>query len=154
MAWMPSTCQTPLLYPPSVRDSWPTPQDPSATSENCAQAIRHLSRGSRPSCGPLPISLPRPRILNRSFSASSRLWSSNKTSANFSRALADERKHHREELLAATEKELEKILVAKSRKRSPLRGKDQIGIREGKVLGRSKVGKHFQLVIREGEYHY
>ena len=69
-------------------------------------------------------------------------------------ALADERKHHREELLVATEKELEKIVVATSRKRSPLRGLDQIGMRLGKVLGKYKVGKHFQLDIREDGFSY
>ena len=68
--------------------------------------------------------------------------------------LADERKHHREELLAATEKELEKILVATSRAQSPMRRQNKIGIREGKVLGLYKVGKHFQLDIREDGFHY
>ena len=68
--------------------------------------------------------------------------------------LADKRKHRREQLLIATEKELEKIVVATSRKRSPLSGLDKIGIRLGKVLGKYKVGKHFQLDIREDGFSY
>ena len=52
-------------------------------------------------------------------------------------ALADNRRNHRrEQLLIATEKELEKIVVATSRKRDPLRGLDKIGMHVGKVLGK------------------
>ena len=68
--------------------------------------------------------------------------------------LAADRKRKREELLCATEKELEKIRVATSRKKNPLRGKDVIGLRAGKVLGQYKVGKHFHLQITETSFHY
>lgn len=66
--------------------------------------------------------------------------------------LAEERKRKREELLAATENQLDKIMAATQRKRRPLRGKEEIGLAAGKVLGRYKVGKHFQLTIEEDSF--
>jgi transposase len=66
--------------------------------------------------------------------------------------LAEERKRKREELLAATEKQLEKIRAATQRKRRPLRGKKEIGLAVGKVLGRYKMGKHLQLTIEEDRF--
>lgn len=68
--------------------------------------------------------------------------------------LADERARKRESLLGATEKELEKIAEATRRTRRPLRGKDAIGVRVGRVLGRFKVGKHFRYEIEEGHFRY
>jgi transposase len=68
--------------------------------------------------------------------------------------LAEERARKRPELLAATEKQLEKIAVATRRPKRPLRGKSNIGIRAGKVLNRYKMGKHFQLRIEEDSFHY
>jgi len=68
--------------------------------------------------------------------------------------LAAERKRKREDLLRGTEKELEKIVAATKRKSNPLRGKDRIGLRVGRVLGRFKVGKHFTLTITEASFGY
>ena len=68
--------------------------------------------------------------------------------------LADERARKREELLAATEKKLEAIAAATRRSRRPLRSKDQIAMRVGKVLNHYKVGKHFQLEIEEQKFTY
>jgi len=68
--------------------------------------------------------------------------------------LADERARKREELLRATEKQLSKILAATTRSKRPLRGKDKIALRVGKVLGRFKVGKHFKLHLSETEFRY
>lgn len=68
--------------------------------------------------------------------------------------LAEERARKREDLLAATEKELDKIVQATQRARRPLRGKDQIGLRVGKVLGQYKVGKHFEIEIQEEGFSY
>lgn len=68
--------------------------------------------------------------------------------------LAEERARKRPELLAATEKELEKIAVATRRKKRPLRGKQNIGLRAGKVLNRYKMGKHFQIQIEDGRFSY
>lgn len=68
--------------------------------------------------------------------------------------LADERKRKREELLTATEKQLEKIRAATQRKRRPLRGKKEIGLAVGKVLGHYKMGKHLQLTIEEDRFEW
>jgi transposase len=68
--------------------------------------------------------------------------------------LADERKRKREELLTATEKQLEKIRAATQRQRRPLRGKKEIGLAVGKVLGHSKMGKHLQLTIEEDRFDW
>src|SRR6516225_8865710 len=68
--------------------------------------------------------------------------------------LAQERKRKREELLRATEKQLEKIRAATQRKRRPLRGKKEIGLAVGKVLGRYKMGKHLQLTIEEDRFDW
>jgi hypothetical protein len=68
--------------------------------------------------------------------------------------LAAERKRKREELLQATEKELEKVAVATRRARNSLRGRALIGLRVGRVLGRFKMGKHFKLEITEERFGY
>lgn len=68
--------------------------------------------------------------------------------------LAAERDRKRQALLEATEKELDKVVRATQRKRKPLRGKDEIGLRVGKVLGRFKMGKHFELTISECSFQY
>jgi hypothetical protein len=68
--------------------------------------------------------------------------------------LADERKRKRDELLTATEKQLEKIRAATRRKHRPLRGKKEIGLAVGKVLGRYKMAKHLQLTIEEDRFDW
>ena len=66
--------------------------------------------------------------------------------------LAQERARKREDLLAATERELAKIAAATTRTRQPLRGQARIALRVGKVLGRRKVGKHFTLEITDTRF--
>lgn len=68
--------------------------------------------------------------------------------------LATERARKREALLAATEKELEKIAKAVARERRPLRGQDQIGVRVGRVLGRFKMAKHFRYEITDAAFRF
>ena len=63
--------------------------------------------------------------------------------------LAEERSRKRNELLEATEKQLKKIVEATQRKNKPLRGRKEIGLAVGKILGRYKMGKHFSLFIEE-----
>ena len=63
--------------------------------------------------------------------------------------LADERARKRGELLDATEVLLTKIHTATQRAHRPLRGRDTIGIRVGKVLNSYKVGKHFEIAITD-----
>jgi len=74
--------------------------------------------------------------------------------ACFNPLLAEERARKRPELLAATEKQLEKIAAATRRAKRPLRGKQNIGVRAGKILNRYKMGKHFQLRIEDDSFHY
>lgn len=74
--------------------------------------------------------------------------------ACFNPLLAEERARKRPDLLNATEKQLEKIVAATKRKKRPLRGKQNIGLRAGKVVNRYKMGKHFQLRIEEDSFHY
>jgi transposase len=66
--------------------------------------------------------------------------------------LEEERRRKREALLEATEKSLGKIAkeVAR-RKKKPLTAAE-IGLKVGKVLGRYKVGKHFECKIGEGSF--
>ena len=61
--------------------------------------------------------------------------------------LAADRARKRKELLQATEQKLAKIQVRTRRRRRPLRGEDEIGVAVGKVLGASKVAKHFRYRI-------
>jgi transposase len=74
--------------------------------------------------------------------------------ACFNPLLAQERARKRPDLLAATEKQLEKIAAATKRTKRPLRGKQNIGLRAGKILNRYKMGKHFQLRIEDDGFHY
>jgi hypothetical protein len=64
-------------------------------------------------------------------------------------ALAEERIRKRNELLDATEKDLKDIEKRVARERKPLRGADEIGLAVGKVIGRRKVGKHFDITITD-----
>jgi hypothetical protein len=66
--------------------------------------------------------------------------------------LAEQRRRKRQELLAATEKQLAKIAAAVGRHSRPLRGADKIGLRVGKLLDRFKVGKHFRIEITDTSF--
>jgi hypothetical protein len=68
--------------------------------------------------------------------------------------LAADRSRTRQELLAATEAQLEKIRHAAEREKKPLAGSDAIGIRLGRVLERSKMGKHFVWRITAHSFAY
>ncbi len=64
-------------------------------------------------------------------------------------ALAARRAHKREALLTATETDLEKIRLAITRAKAPLRGKDKIGLRIGRKIAARKMAKHFILEITD-----
>jgi hypothetical protein len=68
--------------------------------------------------------------------------------------LAAERARKRGELLAATEKELNTIAAAARRDKRPLRGKDKIALRVGKVINKYKVAKHFTVQITEQAFTF
>jgi hypothetical protein len=69
-------------------------------------------------------------------------------------ALAEERRRKRSELLDATEKDLKDIQKRIARERKPLRGADEIGLAVGKLIGRRKVGKHFDITITDGSLSF
>jgi transposase len=66
--------------------------------------------------------------------------------------LAKLRAHKREELLAATERNLDKIKARVDAGR--LVGSDAIGLRVGKVVNQYKVAKHFELTIGENTFSF
>lgn len=69
-------------------------------------------------------------------------------------AVAGERRRKRDELLDATDQELAKIEAATQRDNRPLRGKDKIGVRVGKVINKNKVGKHFTYDISDDDFKF
>jgi hypothetical protein len=74
--------------------------------------------------------------------------------ACFNPLLAEQRKRTREQLLGATEKKLDEVAAATRREKRPLRGANQIALRVGKLLGRSKMGKHCQLEIADDRFSW
>ncbi len=68
--------------------------------------------------------------------------------------LAAERARKRRELLEVTEEKLEQLAAATRRPKRALRGKDKIGVRLGRILGKSKMGKHFIVEIEEERFSY
>lgn len=68
--------------------------------------------------------------------------------------LAEERRRKRQDLLKATEKDLEKIVSATRRGRKRLKGKAEIGVAVGKVINHYKMAKHFKLTIAEDSFSY
>ena len=69
-------------------------------------------------------------------------------------ALAAERARKRDELLAATATELDKIAAATRRDSRPLRGRDKIALRVGKVINKFKMAKHFTLQITDEAFTF
>ena len=68
--------------------------------------------------------------------------------------LAAERARKREDLLQSTEGELDPIVAATKRDKRRLKGQDKIGVRVGKVVGKYKMAKHFELEIAENAFTY
>jgi transposase len=66
--------------------------------------------------------------------------------------LEEERARKRQELLEATEKKLTRITREVARRKKKLHSAAEIGLKVGKVLGRYKVGKHFECKIGEGSF--
>jgi hypothetical protein len=65
------------------------------------------------------------------------------------RDLAAERARKREDLLAATERDLSRVQARVRRKQSPLRSAAEIGMAVGAVLDGKKMAKHFVAEIRD-----
>jgi hypothetical protein len=68
--------------------------------------------------------------------------------------LAEERTRKREDMLRASERELDKIVARTKQPRCPLAGKDKIGVAIGKVVNHYKMAKHFKLEIGEDSFRY
>lgn len=68
--------------------------------------------------------------------------------------LQKERTRVREELLLATERQLDKIVAATKRKKRQLKDKAEIGVRVGKVINKYKMAKHFTFIIEESKFSY
>lgn len=68
--------------------------------------------------------------------------------------LAVERSRKREDLLAATERDLSRIAMATRRKRHPLRGEAAIGLEVGAVIDKHKMAKHFEITITDDSFTY
>ncbi len=66
--------------------------------------------------------------------------------------LAQERRRKRTELLELTEKDLRRIAQQVERRTKTPLGKDEIGLKVGRVLNRRKMAKHFVLEIGEGKF--
>jgi hypothetical protein len=68
--------------------------------------------------------------------------------------LAEKRARTREELLAATEADLATIKASVEREKRPLRGKDKIALRAGRVINRHKMAKHFITEVGETSFNF
>jgi transposase len=68
--------------------------------------------------------------------------------------LAAERARKREELLAATERDLARIRARVLRKRDPLRGATAIALAAGEVINTHKMAKHIELTITDTSLHF
>jgi len=68
--------------------------------------------------------------------------------------LARERARKREDLLAATERDLSRIAAHVRRRNDPLRGRAEIGLAVGAVINAHKMAKHFELTIADDSFTY
>ena len=64
--------------------------------------------------------------------------------------LAEQRRHKRRELLAATQAELEVLAASVGRPAGKPETAAEIGVRAGKIINHYKMAKHFTLTIRDG----
>jgi len=74
--------------------------------------------------------------------------------ACFNPLLADERARRREELLAATEKELHRLARQVARRTKRPMSQAEIGLKAGRIADRFKVAKHFELRIEAGVFAF
>ena len=83
----------------------------------------------------------------------SALYPGERLVACFNPLLAEERKRKREELLQATETELEAISQQVARRKKKILRKEEIALKVGRVVNRFKMAKHFELTIEDGRFH-
>jgi transposase len=70
--------------------------------------------------------------------------------ACYNSQLCEQRRHKRQELLAATQAELQMLAASVARGTGQPESAAQIGVRVGKIINHYKVAKHFTLTIRDG----
>jgi transposase len=70
--------------------------------------------------------------------------------ACYNTQLAEQRRHKRQELLAATQAELEALATSIARQTVQPEKAADIGVRVGKIINHYKMAKHFALTIRDG----
>jgi transposase len=68
--------------------------------------------------------------------------------------LAEQRRQKRQELLAATQAELEKLAASGKRAAAKPETAAEIGVRAGKIINHYKMSKHFTLTIRDGSLEW
>ena len=68
--------------------------------------------------------------------------------------LAEQRRQKRQELLAATQAELEALAASVARPGGPPETAAEIGVRAGKIINHYKMAKHFTLTIRDGHLEW
>ena len=68
--------------------------------------------------------------------------------------LAEQRRLKRQELLAATQAELEALAASVARPGGPPEKAADIGVRAGKIINHYKMSKHFSLTIRDGHLQW
>ena len=73
--------------------------------------------------------------------------------ACFNPLLADERRRTREDLLACTEKELEKLAAGLAKRKTRV-DDAEVGVRVGRKINRFKVAKHFDVTVKDGVLTY
>jgi transposase len=74
--------------------------------------------------------------------------------ACFNPLLARERSRKREELLEATEAELEKVRKEAARRTKTPLSLDEIASKAGRIVNRHKMGKHFDLTMEAGRFAF
>jgi hypothetical protein len=70
--------------------------------------------------------------------------------ACYNAQLAEQRRHKRQDLLAATQAQLEVLAASVARPGGPPETAAEIGVRVGKIINQYKMAKHFTLTIRDG----
>jgi transposase len=74
--------------------------------------------------------------------------------ACYNARLAAERNDKRKQLLAVTQTNLEKLAAEVQRRTKKPLSAAEIGLKAGKVIGRHKMAKHFQLQIADGSFSF
>jgi transposase len=114
-------------------------------------ALRSKSIGALVHSGSLQLSLFDERDLAE---ITSPLFPGERLVACYNPALAAQRKRKREELIAATEKELGGIAAQTARRTKTPLNKSEIGLKVGRVINRHKVAKHFKTAIGDGSFSF